>query len=102
MSHMKQYLLENRHLGIAIKQVLNESGMTQVMLADRAEIPRNTLNRKINVGVFNFDELRRIAGVTHRPQSLPWLRSSTPPKTPFQRSPKARWRDVIQIHCQPL
>lgn len=39
------------------------------MLADRAEIPRNTLNRKINVGVFNFDELRRIAGVTHRPLS---------------------------------
>lgn len=69
MSHMKQYLLENRHLGIAIKQVLNESGMTQVMLADRAEIPRNTLNRKINVGVFNFDELRRIASVTHRPLS---------------------------------
>ena len=69
MSHMKQYLLENRHLGIAVKQVLNESGMTQVMLADRAEIPRNTLNRKINVGVFNFDELRRIAGVTHRPLS---------------------------------
>ena len=69
MSHMKQYLLENRHLGIAIKQVLNESGMTQVMLADRAEIPRNTLNRKINVGVFNFDELCRIACVTHRPLS---------------------------------
>ena len=43
MSHMKQYLLENRHW--------------------------NTLNRKINVGVFNFDELRRIAGVTHRPLS---------------------------------
>lgn len=39
------------------------------MLADRAEIPRNTLNRKINVGVFNFDELRRIASVTHRPLS---------------------------------
>lgn len=61
MSHMKQKLLEQKHLGVAIKQVLAEVDMTQIALADRSGIPRNTLNRKINVGIFNFDELRRIA-----------------------------------------
>ena len=35
--------------------------MTQIALADRSGIPRNTLNRKINVGIFNFDELRRLS-----------------------------------------
>ena len=57
MSHMKQKLLEQKHLGVAIKQVLAEVDMTQIALADRSGIPRNTLNRKINVGIFNFDEL---------------------------------------------
>ncbi|MBW3077728.1 helix-turn-helix domain-containing protein [Bifidobacterium simiiventris] len=66
---MKQKLLEQKHLGIAIKQVLAEVGMTQIALADRSGIPRNTLNRKINVGIFNFDELRRIACAVNRPLS---------------------------------
>ncbi|KOA44632.1 hypothetical protein BBM0121_03550 [Bifidobacterium breve MCC 0121] len=43
--------------------------MTQIALADRSGIPRNTLNRKINVGIFNFDELRRIACAVNRPLS---------------------------------
>ncbi|KFI49924.1 hypothetical protein BBIA_1846 [Bifidobacterium biavatii DSM 23969] len=43
--------------------------MTQTALADQAGIPRNTLNRKINVGIFNFDELRRIAYAVQRPLS---------------------------------
>ncbi|WP_338418799.1 helix-turn-helix transcriptional regulator [Bifidobacterium longum] len=69
MSHMKQKLLEQKHLGVAIKQVLAEVDMTQIALADRSGIPRNTLNRKINVGIFNFDELRRIACAVNRPLS---------------------------------
>ena len=43
--------------------------MTQTALADESGIPRNTLNRKINVGIFNFDELRRIARAVRRPLS---------------------------------
>ncbi|MDU3738472.1 helix-turn-helix transcriptional regulator [Bifidobacterium longum] len=66
---MKQKLLEQKHLGVAIKQVLAEVDMTQIALADRSGIPRNTLNRKINVGIFNFDELRRIACAVNRPLS---------------------------------
>ena len=69
MSHMKQKLLEQKHLGVAIKQVLAEVDMTQIALADRSGIPRNTLTRKINVGIFNFDELRRIACAVNRPLS---------------------------------
>ena len=69
MSHMKQKLLEQKHLGVAIKQVLAEVDMTQIALADRSGIPRNTLNRKINVGIFNFDELKRIACAVNRPLS---------------------------------
>ena len=69
MSHMKQKLLEQKHLGVAIKQVLAEVDMTQIALADTSGIPRNTLNRKINVGIFNFDELRRIACAVNRPLS---------------------------------
>ena len=34
MSHMKQYLLENRHLGIAIKQVLNFNTIDTLPLAE--------------------------------------------------------------------
>ncbi|BAQ31606.1 helix-turn-helix domain-containing protein [Bifidobacterium scardovii] len=43
--------------------------MTQEELAIYAGIPRNALNRKINGGVFIFDELTRIARVLKTPLS---------------------------------
>ena len=38
-------------------------------LADEFGIPWNTLNRKINAGIFNFAELRRISRAVRRPLS---------------------------------
>ncbi|TPF96836.1 DNA-binding protein [Bifidobacterium sp. UTCIF-39] len=56
-------------LGAALKQILCSNNMTQEDLATFAGIPRNTLNRKINGGVFTFDELTRVAHVVKMPLS---------------------------------
>ncbi|EGL14237.1 conserved domain protein [Gardnerella vaginalis 315-A] len=56
-------------LGLALKNVLTKANITQDTLAIKAGIPRNTLNRKINGGVFRFDELTRISKVCKMPLS---------------------------------
>ncbi|WP_236023761.1 helix-turn-helix domain-containing protein [Bifidobacterium miconis] len=56
-------------LGAALKDILSEIGMTQDDLGTYCGIPRNSLNRKINGGVFSFDELTRIAHVVKMPLS---------------------------------
>ncbi|WP_422118752.1 helix-turn-helix domain-containing protein [Gardnerella sp. DNF00476] len=56
-------------LGLALKNVLTKANITQDTLATKAGIPRNTLNRKINGGVFRFDELTRISKVCKMPLS---------------------------------
>lgn len=43
--------------------------MTQEELATFSGIPRNSLNRKINGGVFSFEELTRMARALKRPLS---------------------------------
>ena len=50
-----------KHLGVVLKQLLIEQEMSQTALAEESDVPRNTLNRKLNVGGFTYDELTRIA-----------------------------------------
>ena len=69
MSHMELIEPSSAQLGIALKQVLKDVDMTQDDLANQTGIPRNTLNRKINGGVFKFDELTQISRAVKRPLS---------------------------------
>lgn len=56
-------------LGSSLKEILSETGLTQNEIGTRCGIPRNSLNRKINGGVFSFDELTRIAHTLKMPLS---------------------------------
>lgn len=82
LSHMKQEMLDQKLLGIAIKQILTEKDMTQLDLSDKAGIPRATLNRKLRVGIFNYDELIRIAKVVEWPLSSIVARAEATPALP--------------------
>jgi transcriptional regulator with XRE-family HTH domain len=46
-----------------MKRLLHDGNISQNQLAILTGIPRNTLNRKINGGVFDFDELTKVASV---------------------------------------
>ena len=64
---MKQ--IENvtsRQIGDVLKSTIKHAGLTQDEVGIKAGIPRNSLNRKLNGGTFNFDELARISQVTGR------------------------------------
>lgn len=52
----------SRQLGDVVKESIKDAGLTQ----EQAGIPRNSLNRKIQGGTFNFDELVRISQATGR------------------------------------
>ncbi len=69
MCHMEHIEPTSAQLGAELKLILKDVDMTQEELAIYAGIPRNTLNRKINGGVFIFDELTRIARVLKTPLS---------------------------------
>lgn len=69
MFHMELMVPTSSQLGLALKNVLTKANITQDTLAIKAGIPRNTLNRKINGGVFRFDELTRISKVCKMPLS---------------------------------
>lgn len=69
MFHMELIVPTSSQLGLALKNVLTKANITQDTLATKAGIPRNTLNRKINGGVFRFDELTRISKVCKMPLS---------------------------------
>ena len=59
---MKQ--IENvtsRQIGDVLKSTIKHAGLTQDEAGIKAGIPRNSLNRKLNGGTFNFDELARIS-----------------------------------------
>lgn len=49
-----------------MKSAIKQAGFTQDEAGIKAGIPRNSLNRKLNGGTFNFDELVRISQVTGR------------------------------------
>ena len=55
-----------QQLGESVKSAIKHAGLTQEEAGIKAGIPRNSLNRKINGGTFNFDELTRLSQVTGR------------------------------------
>lgn len=64
---MKQ--IENvtsQQIGDVLKSTIKHAGLTQDEVGIKAGIPRNSLNRKLNGGTFNFDELARISQVAGR------------------------------------
>lgn len=61
--HMEHNTLSSVKLGLVMKRLLHANNISQNQLAILTGIPRNTLNRKINGGVFDFDELTKIASV---------------------------------------
>lgn len=69
MCHMEHTEPTSAQLGTELKLILKDADMTQDELATYSGIPRNTLNRKINGGVFGFDELTRISRVLEMPLS---------------------------------
>ena len=66
ISHMGTNKLNSQYLGKAMKSAIKQAGFTQDEAGIKAGIPRNSLNRKLNGGTFNFDELVRISQVTGR------------------------------------
>lgn len=66
ISHMGPNKLNSQYLGKAMKSAIKQAGFTQDEAGIKAGIPRNSLNRKLNGGTFNFDELVRISQVTGR------------------------------------
>ena len=66
ISHMGTNKLNSQYLGKAMKSAIKQAGFTQDEAGIKAGIPRNRLNRKLNGGTFNFDELVRISQVTGR------------------------------------
>jgi predicted transcriptional regulator len=63
---MEHNQLSSVALGSVIKQILKEESLSQNQLAISSGIPRNTLNRKINGGIFDFNELTRISQVVKK------------------------------------
>nr|WP_303168544.1 helix-turn-helix transcriptional regulator [Bifidobacterium dentium] len=64
---MKQIVdVAPQQLGEAVKSAIKQAGLTQEEAGIKTGIPRNSLNRKIHGGTFNFDELTRISQVTGR------------------------------------
>ncbi len=49
-----------------MKSAIKHAGLTQDETSIKTGIPRNSLNRKLNGGTFNFDELVRISQATGR------------------------------------
>jgi predicted transcriptional regulator len=66
LSYMEHNQLSSVALGSVIKQILKEESLSQNQLAISSGIPRNTLNRKINGGIFDFNELTRISQVVKK------------------------------------
>lgn len=58
--------MTSQQLGEAVKATFKKAGLTQEEAGIKTGIPRNSLNRKLNGGTFNFDELVRISQVTGR------------------------------------
>ena len=56
----------SQQIGDVLKNTIKHAGLTQDEVGIKAGIPRNSLNRKLNGGTFNFDELVRISQVTGR------------------------------------
>ena len=56
----------SRQLEDVVKESIKDAGLTQEQAGIKAGIPRNSLNRKIQGGTFNFDELVRISQATGR------------------------------------
>ena len=64
---MRQSLeITPNQLGKSVKSAIKKAGLTQEEAGIKTGIPRNSLNRKLNGGTFNFDELVRISQVTGR------------------------------------
>lgn len=66
---MKQIESASKQLGCAIKHFLDSEGTSQTKLSDITGIPRNSLNRKLNGGVFDYEELDKIAHALNVPLS---------------------------------
>lgn len=82
MCHMEHTEPTSAQLGAELKLILKDVDMTQDELSTYSGIPRNTLNRKINGGVFGFDELTRISHVLKMPLSKIIARAEKPITTP--------------------
>lgn len=56
-------------MGSSIRHFLETAGMSQTKLSNMTGIPRNSLNRKLNGGVFDYEELDKIAHALNVPLS---------------------------------
>lgn len=70
MSHMKQDPPTSEQLGYELKAQIKAKGYTQEQLSNHVAIPRNSLNRKLNSGVFTYTELAKISQVLGTPLSV--------------------------------
>lgn len=59
----------SERMGHSIRHFLSLSGMSQTKLSNMTGIPRNSLNRKLNGGVFDYEELDKIAHALNVPLS---------------------------------
>lgn len=57
-------------MGSSIRHFLETAGMSQTKLSNMTGIPRNSLNRKLNGGVFDYEELDKIAHALNVPLSI--------------------------------
>ena len=70
LSHMERYVTASERMGHAIRHFLEAAGMSQTKLSNMTGIPRNSLNRKLNGGVFDYEELDKIAHALNVPLSI--------------------------------
>lgn len=63
-TELRHVSLTSLQLGEVLKRTIKQAALTQEEAATLTGIPRNTLNRKMHGGTFNFDELTRISQVT--------------------------------------
>ena len=70
MSHMNTKTpVTSQELGAVLKGLIREKGVRQSDISTETGIPLNSFNRKLNGGVFNFEELMKVAQSLDTPLS---------------------------------
>lgn len=64
---MKTKQATSTTLGITLKAHFKKHQLTQADVSLKTGIPTNSLNRKLNGGVFDFEELVKISDALHEP-----------------------------------